>query len=81
MDSPNPDTQGVTNTTDVLVNAAPGTVVIANSYLWWVESSGIVIGLSEADVTGDPQAILGVLNAGLAIESRAAFTAKPERWW
>jgi aspartyl-tRNA(Asn)/glutamyl-tRNA(Gln) amidotransferase subunit A len=23
----------------------------------------------------------GVLNAGLAIERRAGFTARPERWW
>jgi hypothetical protein len=23
----------------------------------------------------------GVMNAGLAIEERAGFTAKPEKWW
>ena len=23
----------------------------------------------------------GVLNAGLAIEERAGFTARPEKWW
>jgi aspartyl-tRNA(Asn)/glutamyl-tRNA(Gln) amidotransferase subunit A len=32
-------------------------------------------------VIGKPFDEQGVLDAGLALESRAQFTAKPERWW
>lgn len=43
-----------------------------------LNSEGLPLGLQ---VIGRPFDEQGVLNAGLAIESRAAFTAKPERWW
>ena len=39
---------------------------------------GLPLGLQ---VIGKPFHEQGVLNAGLAIESRAGFNAKPERWW
>ncbi|MBK6802373.1 Asp-tRNA(Asn)/Glu-tRNA(Gln) amidotransferase subunit GatA [Novosphingobium sp.] len=39
---------------------------------------GLPLGLQ---IVGRPFDEQGVLNAGLAIEQRAAFTAKPERWW
>ena len=39
---------------------------------------GLPLGLQ---IIGQPFDEQGVLNAGLAIESRAAFTAQPERWW
>ncbi len=39
---------------------------------------GLPLGLQIIGKAFDEQ---GVLNAGLAIESRAGFTAKPERWW
>ncbi len=39
---------------------------------------GLPLGLQ---IVGRPFDEQGVLNAGLAIESRAAFTARPERWW
>jgi aspartyl-tRNA(Asn)/glutamyl-tRNA(Gln) amidotransferase subunit A len=39
---------------------------------------GLPLGLQ---IIGKPFDEQGVLNAGLAIESRAAFTAKPEKWW
>ena len=39
---------------------------------------GLPLGLQ---VIGRPFDEQGVLNAGLAIESRAGFTAKPEKWW
>lgn len=51
--------------TDRLLNSRPGTVVIANSYLWWNQSSGITVGLTEGDVTSDPTKRLAVLEAGL----------------
>ncbi|MFO1254504.1 MAG: Asp-tRNA(Asn)/Glu-tRNA(Gln) amidotransferase subunit GatA [Sphingomonadaceae bacterium] len=39
---------------------------------------GLPLGLQ---LIGRPFDEQGVLNAGLAIESRAAFAAKPEKWW
>ncbi|MCC6925017.1 Asp-tRNA(Asn)/Glu-tRNA(Gln) amidotransferase subunit GatA [Novosphingobium sp.] len=39
---------------------------------------GLPLGLQIIGKAFDEQ---GVLNAGLAIESRAQFSAKPERWW
>jgi len=39
---------------------------------------GLPLGLQ---IVGKPFDEQGVLNAGLAIESRAGFTAKPEQWW
>jgi aspartyl-tRNA(Asn)/glutamyl-tRNA(Gln) amidotransferase subunit A len=39
---------------------------------------GLPLGLQ---IVGKPFDEQGVLNAGLAIESRAQFSAKPERWW
>ncbi|MDR7101809.1 Asp-tRNA(Asn)/Glu-tRNA(Gln) amidotransferase subunit GatA [Croceicoccus sp. BE223] len=43
-----------------------------------LNSQGLPLGLQ---IIGRPFDEQGVLNAGLAIEQRAAFTAKPERWW
>jgi aspartyl-tRNA(Asn)/glutamyl-tRNA(Gln) amidotransferase subunit A len=43
-----------------------------------LNSEGLPLGLQ---IIGKPFDEQGVLNAGLAIESRAAFAAKPERWW
>ena len=39
---------------------------------------GLPLGLQ---IVGRPFDEQGVLNAGLAIEARAAFSARPERWW
>ncbi|MBC7492143.1 MAG: Asp-tRNA(Asn)/Glu-tRNA(Gln) amidotransferase subunit GatA, partial [Novosphingobium sp.] len=39
---------------------------------------GLPLGLQ---VIGKPFDEQGVLNAGLAIERRAGFTARPEKWW
>jgi aspartyl-tRNA(Asn)/glutamyl-tRNA(Gln) amidotransferase subunit A len=39
---------------------------------------GLPLGLQ---LIGQPFDEQGVLNAGLAIEQRAGFTAKPDRWW
>ncbi|MFC0588481.1 Asp-tRNA(Asn)/Glu-tRNA(Gln) amidotransferase subunit GatA [Novosphingobium aquiterrae] len=39
---------------------------------------GLPLGLQIVGKAFDEQ---GVLNAGLAIENRAAFSAKPEKWW
>ncbi len=39
---------------------------------------GLPLGLQ---LVGKPMDEQGVLNAGLAIEQRAGFTAKPEKWW
>ena len=41
-------------------------------------SDGLPLGLQ---IIGKPFDEQGVLNAGLAIEQRAGFTAKPEKWW
>lgn len=43
-----------------------------------VNSEGLPLGLQIVGRAFDEQ---GVLNAGLAIEQRAGFTAKPEKWW
>ncbi len=43
-----------------------------------VNSEGLPLGLQIVGKAFDEQ---GVLNAGLAIEERARFTAKPEKWW
>jgi aspartyl-tRNA(Asn)/glutamyl-tRNA(Gln) amidotransferase subunit A len=39
---------------------------------------GLPLGLQ---IIGRPFDEQGVLNAGLAIEQRAGFTAQPEKWW
>jgi aspartyl-tRNA(Asn)/glutamyl-tRNA(Gln) amidotransferase subunit A len=41
-------------------------------------SDGLPLGLQ---IVGKPMDEQGVLNAGLAIEQRAGFTAQPEKWW
>ncbi len=43
-----------------------------------LNKDGLPLGLQIIGPAFDEQ---GVLNAGLAIEQRAAFTAKPEKWW
>ena len=43
-----------------------------------INREGLPLGLQ---VIGRPFDEQGVLNAGLAIEQRAGFTAKPEKWW
>ncbi|WP_209346969.1 Asp-tRNA(Asn)/Glu-tRNA(Gln) amidotransferase subunit GatA [Pontixanthobacter sp. CEM42] len=43
-----------------------------------VTSEGLPLGLQIVGKAFDEQ---GVMNAGLAIEERAGFTAKPEKWW
>ena len=43
-----------------------------------LDRQGLPLGLQ---LIGKPFDEQGVLNAGLAIESRAGFTAKPEKWW
>ena len=43
-----------------------------------VNSEGLPLGLQIVGKAFDEQ---GVMNAGLAIEERAGFTAKPEKWW
>ncbi|MBX7459468.1 Asp-tRNA(Asn)/Glu-tRNA(Gln) amidotransferase subunit GatA [Qipengyuania huizhouensis] len=43
-----------------------------------VNSDGLPLGLQ---IVGKPFDEQGVLNAGLAIEQRAGFDAKPEKWW
>ena len=43
-----------------------------------VNSEGLPLGLQVIGKAFDEQ---GVLNAGLAIEERAGFVAKPEKWW
>ncbi|VVS98099.1 Asp-tRNA(Asn)/Glu-tRNA(Gln) amidotransferase subunit GatA [Erythrobacter sp. EC-HK427] len=43
-----------------------------------VTADGLPLGLQLVGRAMDEQ---GVLNAGLAIEQRAGFVAKPERWW
>jgi len=39
---------------------------------------GLPLGLQ---IIGRPFDEQGVLNAGLAIEQRAGFVAKPDKWW
>jgi len=43
-----------------------------------LDSHGLPLGLQ---LIGRPLDEQGVLNAGLAIEQRAGFTARPDRWW
>jgi aspartyl-tRNA(Asn)/glutamyl-tRNA(Gln) amidotransferase subunit A len=43
-----------------------------------LNSDGLPLGLQVIGKAFDEQ---GVLNAGLAIEQRAGFTAKPDKWW
>jgi aspartyl-tRNA(Asn)/glutamyl-tRNA(Gln) amidotransferase subunit A len=43
-----------------------------------LNSEGLPLGLQ---IIGKPFDEQGVLNAGLALEARAQFAAKPERWW
>ena len=43
-----------------------------------VNSEGLPLGLQIVGKAFDEQ---GVMNAGLVIEERAGFTAKPEKWW
>ena len=43
-----------------------------------LNGEGLPLGLQ---IIGKPFDEQGVLNAGLAIEQRAGFTSKPERWW
>ena len=43
-----------------------------------LNGEGLPLGLQ---LIGKPFDEQGVLNAGLAIEQRANFSAKPERWW
>jgi len=43
-----------------------------------LDSQGLPLGLQ---IIGKPLDEQGVLNAGLAIEERAGFKARPERWW
>jgi len=43
-----------------------------------LNADGLPLGLQ---LVGRPFDEQGVLNAGLAIEQRAGFTAQPEKWW
>jgi aspartyl-tRNA(Asn)/glutamyl-tRNA(Gln) amidotransferase subunit A len=43
-----------------------------------LDSTGLPLGLQ---IIGRPLDEQGVLNAALAIEERAGFQARPERWW
>ncbi|WP_226019141.1 Asp-tRNA(Asn)/Glu-tRNA(Gln) amidotransferase subunit GatA [Novosphingobium sp. FKTRR1] len=43
-----------------------------------LDSTGLPLGLH---LIGKPFDEQGVLNAGLALEQRAAFTARPKKWW
>ena len=43
-----------------------------------LDEQGLPLGLHLIGNELDEQ---GVLNAGLAIEERAGFTARPEKWW
>jgi aspartyl-tRNA(Asn)/glutamyl-tRNA(Gln) amidotransferase subunit A len=43
-----------------------------------INADGLPLGLQ---LVGRPFDEQGVLNAGLAIQRRAGFTAKPEKWW
>ena len=43
-----------------------------------LDSDGLPLGLQVIGKAFDEQ---GVLDAGLALEQRAGFTAKPEKWW
>jgi aspartyl-tRNA(Asn)/glutamyl-tRNA(Gln) amidotransferase subunit A len=43
-----------------------------------LNSEGLPLGLQ---LIGKPFDEQGVLDAGLAIEQRAGFSAQPEKWW
>jgi aspartyl-tRNA(Asn)/glutamyl-tRNA(Gln) amidotransferase subunit A len=43
-----------------------------------LDSAGLPLGLQ---IIGKPLDEQGVLDAGLALEQRAGFTARPDRWW
>ncbi len=43
-----------------------------------LSKEGLPLGLQIIGPAFDEQA---VLNAGLAIEERSGFTARPEKWW
>jgi aspartyl-tRNA(Asn)/glutamyl-tRNA(Gln) amidotransferase subunit A len=43
-----------------------------------LDKDGLPLGLQ---IIGKPLDEQGVLNAGLAIEQRAGFTARPQAWW
>ena len=43
-----------------------------------VDAGGLPLGLQ---IIGKPLNEQGVLDAALAIEERAGFVARPERWW
>ncbi|MCG6121066.1 MAG: Asp-tRNA(Asn)/Glu-tRNA(Gln) amidotransferase subunit GatA, partial [Blastomonas sp.] len=43
-----------------------------------LDSQGLPLGLQ---IIGKPMDEQGVLNAGLAIEERAGFVARPAQWW
>jgi aspartyl-tRNA(Asn)/glutamyl-tRNA(Gln) amidotransferase subunit A len=43
-----------------------------------LNDEGLPLGLQ---IIGRPLDEQGVLNAGLAFEERASFTARPEAWW
>ena len=43
-----------------------------------LDADGLPLGLQ---IIGKPLDEQGVLNAGLAIEERAGFTARPDKWW
>jgi aspartyl-tRNA(Asn)/glutamyl-tRNA(Gln) amidotransferase subunit A len=77
---------GIGETTDPLamylndVFAVPASLagLPAMSVPGGLDSQGLPLGLHLIGNELDEQ---GVLNAGLAIEERAGFTARPERWW
>jgi len=43
-----------------------------------LDAGGLPLGLQ---IIGKPFDEQGVLNAGLAIEQRAGFSARPKAWW
>jgi aspartyl-tRNA(Asn)/glutamyl-tRNA(Gln) amidotransferase subunit A len=77
---------GIGETTDPLamylndVFAVPASLagLPAMSVPGGLDGQGLPLGLHLIGNEFDEQ---GVLNAGLAIEERAGFTAKPEKWW
>ncbi len=77
---------GIGETTDPLamylndVFAVPASLagLPAMSVPGGLDAQGLPLGLHLIGRELDEQ---GVLNAGLAIEERAGFTAKPQRWW
>jgi aspartyl-tRNA(Asn)/glutamyl-tRNA(Gln) amidotransferase subunit A len=43
-----------------------------------LDANGLPLGLQ---IIGKPLDEQGVLNAGLAIEQRSGFAARPDKWW